>query len=507
MRPREPATGAGLVLTSPFRPPRGLVNQTRWLFTAMTVLALLAVQPQVLASASELGLVFAVLAGLALLTTWGYRYLSTNATAACDAGEAMATGLFLTTCPAPEIVLAYAFAALWLRAVYGSLRGFIRYVAFVLVTLTVGQVIWPWAPGHHDQQTWTVVQSFPVILLVAGVARYLAVNLLAREQTQSRDLILAELGARLLAAESQARIAAGGVSAATRICAATPGLCAAWLAEAESGLTVLRQVGAPFPLPAQLPWPDSDWGGHGSHPAPHRADGLADALATGAGLSGTWHLTPLAGQSGHWILLGAAGKLPPEAVVAMESMTNQLGLALRNVQARQRLAAQAATDALTGLTNRAAFEQAVAATLASGVPAAVLYLDMDGFKKINDEWGHAAGDDVLRHIAVRLRQAVRTTDLCARLGGDEFAVLMPGVSRRRATEVSDRLSALLSGPMIVAGRPIGVAASIGVAVGGDDAAQLIEAADHAMYSAKRARRNDAGPHPRSDASPHDPVLR
>jgi diguanylate cyclase (GGDEF)-like protein len=332
------------------------------------------------------------------------------------------------------------------------------------------------------------VQAFPVFLLVAGVARFLAVNLLAREQSQSRDLALAQLGARLLNAETEARVAAAGLSAATRICAATPGLCIAWLVEADAGLTLLRQAGTSFALPAQLRWPER----HGSHqgspvtPVDTRQQ-LADVMTMQAGLKGAWRLVPLAEQSGHWILLGAPGKLSPEAVVAVESMAHQLGLALRNVHARQRLAAQATTDGLTGLANRAAFEQAVTATLASDVPAAVLYLDLDEFKAINDTWGHAAGDDVLRHVAVRLRQSVRAVDVCARLGGDEFAVLLPGLSHTEAAEVANRLSTTLSGPMIVVGRPIEIGASIGVAADAGDTAHLIETADQAMYEAKRRR--------------------
>jgi diguanylate cyclase (GGDEF)-like protein len=481
------ATGPRPVIPSPVRRPHGLVNQTRWLFTGLTVFTLLVVLPQVLTAASPLGRALAALAAAVLLGTWGYRYLRGTESALRDAAEAAATGLFLAVCPTPDMVLSYAFAALWLRAVYGNLTGFVRYVAFVLIGLGAGELTWSWVPGHGGQQSWAVVQAFPVLLLVAGVARFLAVNLLAREQTQSRDLTLARLGARLLDADTEARIVAAGVWAATRICAATPGLCTAWLVEAEAGLSVLRKAGTSFPLPAHLPWPERHRSSQASPPPLDTRHQLADVMTTQAGLTGTWHLVPLAGQSGHWILLGAPGRVPPEAVVAVESLTHHLGLALRNVHARQRLAAEATTDALTGLTNRAAFEQAVTATLASGAPAAVLYVDLDRFKAINDTWGHAAGDDVLRHIADRLRQSVRPTDIVTRLGGDEFAVLMPGLSHAAATQVADRLSTTLSGPMIIAGRPIEIGASIGVAVDTSDAAHLIETADQAMYAAKRRR--------------------
>lgn len=488
MQRPERATATRTVIPAPLRHPHGLVNQTRWLFSGMTVFALLVVLPQVLTAASQVGRTLAVLAAAVLLGTWVFRYLRGSESALWDVGEAAATGLFLAVCAIPDMVLSYAFAALWLRAVYGNLTGFVRYVAFILIALGSGEIAWSWVPGHGGQQTWAVVQAFPVFLLVAGVARFLAVNLHAREQTQSRDLTLALLGARLLDAETEARIAAAGVRAATSICAATPSLCTAWLVEAEAGLTVLRQAGTSLALPAQLPWPQRHRGHQASPPPPMDAgQQLADTMTTQAGLKGTWHLVPLAGQSGHWILLGTPGKLPPEAVVAVESMTHQLGLALRNVHARERLAAEATTDALTGLPNRAAFEQAVTATLASGLPAAVVYLDLDGFKAINDAWGHAAGDDVLRHVAVRLRQSVRPADVCARLGGDEFVVLMPGLSHAAAIQVANRLSSTLSGPMIVAGQPIEVGASIGVAVGEHGSTDLIDAADHAMYAVKRSR--------------------
>jgi diguanylate cyclase (GGDEF)-like protein len=119
-------------------------------------------------------------------------------------------------------------------------------------------------------------------------------------------------------------------------------------------------------------------------------------------------------------------------------------------------------------------------------------VDLDRFKDINDDLGHSAGDDVLRHIAARLRDNVRPGDVCARLGGDEFAVLLPATLLDRAEEVAHRLVGLLSAPMIICGQPMCVGASVGVATGDSGPVELIAAADRAMYVAKRARLSKAG---------------
>ncbi|TYP86550.1 diguanylate cyclase domain-containing protein [Blastococcus xanthinilyticus] len=152
---------------------------------------------------------------------------------------------------------------------------------------------------------------------------------------------------------------------------------------------------------------------------------------------------------------------------------------------------QATTDPLTGLLNRTAFNERLAgatATVDAAAPPAVLFVDLDDFKTVNDTLGHAAGDELLRTVAARLSADVRADDVVARLGGDEFALLLPEADDARLHEVADRLLAAFRVPVELAGRPVTVTASIGGALAepGCTAGQLLHRADTAMYAAKRA---------------------
>ncbi|MFF8368441.1 putative bifunctional diguanylate cyclase/phosphodiesterase [Streptomyces lydicus] len=175
----------------------------------------------------------------------------------------------------------------------------------------------------------------------------------------------------------------------------------------------------------------------------------------------------------------------------------------RDVTERVRLQAQlqhnASHDALTDLPNRALFTErvtkAVTGRRASDHDTAVLYIDLDGFKQVNDTIGHQAGDELLVQAARRLGDSVRSGDIAARLGGDEFAALITGDGTRdraarefRILEIADRLRIKLSEPYRIDGRDVRVAASIGVAFAepGVTPAGLLRNADLAMYRAKQA---------------------
>jgi diguanylate cyclase (GGDEF)-like protein len=160
-------------------------------------------------------------------------------------------------------------------------------------------------------------------------------------------------------------------------------------------------------------------------------------------------------------------------------------------QLKEQLRHQAFHDALTGLPNRRLFAEHVARALADYSPAriAVLFLDLDDFKTINDSLGHHAGDTLLQAVAGRVRAAVRPQDVPARLGGDEFAVLTESAEPKDAERVAERLVEALEQPFSIDGREISVHTSVGIAYGGKGAGtadELLRNADVAMYDAKQS---------------------
>jgi diguanylate cyclase (GGDEF)-like protein/PAS domain S-box-containing protein len=149
-------------------------------------------------------------------------------------------------------------------------------------------------------------------------------------------------------------------------------------------------------------------------------------------------------------------------------------------EAQAELERLAYSDPLTGLGNRALLEQRIASCDGCG-QLALLYLDLDDFKTVNDSLGHVVGDDLLVALAGRLREIVRASDAVVRIGGDEFAVLVPAGD---AVAVAERIVAAFEQPFRIADHELFVAASIGIAVGAD-AGQILRDADLAMYDAKR----------------------
>jgi diguanylate cyclase (GGDEF)-like protein len=180
--------------------------------------------------------------------------------------------------------------------------------------------------------------------------------------------------------------------------------------------------------------------------------------------------------------------------------------ALRESEQRLRMVAEhdarrfqflAHHDLLTGLPNRVMFEdrarEAVARARRRGEAAALLFLDLDHFKEVNDSLGHEAGDALLRATAERLRGCVRGEDFVARIGGDEFCVLLQGLSEpREAASVAQKVVAALARPFTIGAREVNTGASIGIACtpqDGAEVADLLRLADAAMYRAKEAGRH------------------
>lgn len=165
--------------------------------------------------------------------------------------------------------------------------------------------------------------------------------------------------------------------------------------------------------------------------------------------------------------------------------------------AEEQVSHRATHDSLTGLPNRtlfsALFERALPSAARNGRRLAVLFVDLDGFKAVNDELGHEAGDHLLKEAAQRFIHAVRTSDVVARLGGDEFGILVPELSQKTdLLPIVQRVLAAAAAPLRFGECVCHVSASIGIAVypeDGDSEQLLMRQADRAMYTAKREGRN------------------
>ncbi len=166
-------------------------------------------------------------------------------------------------------------------------------------------------------------------------------------------------------------------------------------------------------------------------------------------------------------------------------------------QAEQQIEYQAYHDALTGLANRRLFHEhlsvAVALAQRRGTFVAVLFLDLDHFKLVNDSLGHSVGDALLRHVAMRLKDVLREGDTVARVGGDEFTIVLQEIARREdAAMVAEKVLRVIAEPVEVNGHRLHVTTSIGITIfpeDGEDAETLLKNADAAMYRAKSEGRN------------------
>ncbi|MHB1446734.1 MAG: putative bifunctional diguanylate cyclase/phosphodiesterase [Acidimicrobiales bacterium] len=237
---------------------------------------------------------------------------------------------------------------------------------------------------------------------------------------------------------------------------------------------------------------------------------LAPILAGSTGameISGlTFHAAAVAvGETGRLVVARSTEPFDQEELQLLRGLGRILGLSLRSVDAlvaerslrreSERRARESLRDPLTGLPNRTLFldrlETAAAKAQRRSSSIAVLFMDLDGFKLVNDTLGHATGDELLRAVAARLAEATRSGDTVARLGGDEFAVLVDDLAdRHQAEAVAAHLLAAFRPAFSVAGRDLHVSTSIGIALGPSPQGSpglMLRDADLAMYRAKGAR--------------------
>ncbi|MHB1774380.1 MAG: putative bifunctional diguanylate cyclase/phosphodiesterase [Acidimicrobiales bacterium] len=223
-------------------------------------------------------------------------------------------------------------------------------------------------------------------------------------------------------------------------------------------------------------------------------DGHADVLCRLRRADGTWRTVEV-----------AFTVLPPSRVGRVVANLHDV---TERAAAEAALTHQAMHDPLTGLANRIAFYESLHTCLAvasrTGSPLSVLVLDLEGFKEVNDSWGHATGDELLVTVSHRMTDTLRGADVTARLGGDEFAaVLVAGGDEQGAVIAAGRVLAAIGEPVVLSGRAYWLRASIGIACFPDHARtaeELVQRADRAMYEAKRTGAGVAVYEPSMDAS-------
>jgi len=225
--------------------------------------------------------------------------------------------------------------------------------------------------------------------------------------------------------------------------------------------------------------------------------GVAIGLAGGAQISsdsigpGATLELPLA--TGDVLVVAPTRALDDEEMSHLRAVAHTLSIALARLRAEDRIRHESVHDPLTGLANRILLQEQLQLALArserEGTQTAVLFVDLDAFKQINDVYGHAIGDRVLTAVGARMRTAVRPSDTVARVGGDEFVVVCEAVDETAALALSKRLLAAISRPIELGGTTHTVSASIGVALGYCDPEMLLQMADSAGYRAKTGGRS------------------
>jgi diguanylate cyclase (GGDEF)-like protein len=415
--------------------------------------------------------------------------------------ESAVIALALWTLGDVRLGLVLVYQGLFFRPVYQGRECVTLILSYAAAFLAV--VLGMAAQSGVQVLATSVLLTHLMACVVFGVVKFvLSHSAGVSQRAMIREQILAKAGTGLVAATSRAEVHHAALTAVQRVLASA-GLLRASLSMIEDGAfevaaSVGRGTDAVVGTRASI----------SSMPPGFRTDGRSSSVfqidsATATQMAavlgftphlGTLTLTPLHFRDEHFGVLAVetVAQLPVEYTAALTALCAEVALALQSTRLTENLQRQAREDSLTRLANRAGFVERLDQVLEHGeadANIAVIFIDLDNFKVVNDSLGHHAGDALLVEVARRLRSCTRDEDLVARLGGDEFTILLSdtGVSGD-PTLLARKIGESLRYPVNVGERSVTVSASIGIAVQSamerPTASELLQAADLALYAAK-----------------------
>ncbi|MFG1603128.1 diguanylate cyclase domain-containing protein [Actinoplanes sp. NPDC049265] len=379
----------------------------------------------------------------------------------------------------PVRIMTISIAVFAVMSLHGSARAWVIRTVLGLAVLPAGTALAA-ATGATtvSWRTADVLGLVPFVVPVGLVMRNILRVLRQQEMMSARDALLSSAGGRLLAAADVDEVHRVGIDLTNRMIALAPGLTLLIVRRQNETWYVSRAIGVDPGL--------------GLVGRPMTAEELARPAAALAELVPAHH---------HWhgelvgdrhVLLGAVRPVSASEVDAFRTLVHQVVLAEHNLASRAELQHRAHHDSLTGLANRELFYDTLTGAVTRGGPGsvAVISVDLDDFKQVNDTYGHGGGDELLIEVAARLRAGAGPEGMAARLGGDEFVVLLTGLTDEgEAERVALRLRERILTPILVLGQSVRVGASIGISGAAPDPADLLRRADVAMYTAKAAGKN------------------
>lgn len=480
--------------------PRGTVESTRSLLLLLSLASLLAIVPSMLV-ADERPVALGLVACVVLAGAWFALYRDCVPALLVDVVDAFSFFMISVSLVQAWEVPGAMFASLWYRSLGASVRGLVVRVVLYSAVMIGGQLMnGPGAdPGAGPGPGPSAGPTPNVVVLVLSVVPFWAVTALVasrlgrvlaeHDAVTAIGALEADLGTALIDEHDESTLSMWSRASWRALSHVVPGLRIAllerhhgeWLVAATAGGWAQRPATLDAPLVAQVPPLAATAGG--------RVSDVAPALDRAAGARCRWGSVALPDRpTASLLVVGVPHGVGRGLVAAIAGVLSRSELVMQHTRDHLALGVQARRDELTGLPNRVGFFEVLAGYEDRDERLSLVFLDLDGFKAVNDTYGHGVGDEVLRLAAARLVDACPVGTTCARLGGDEFAVLLTGADLETVRQVGRSVEAAISAPMDTSIGPLGLGCSWGVAClegNDDDTTGLLARADAAMYEMKR----------------------